>query len=423
MEYESVADVAGAGLCCSCGLCAEVCPVGAVSLSEEAGSWVPGVKGCVGCGRCVAVCPGAHAEWEPGEPVSDQLAGPCLLAASSWSTDDRVFGGAVSGGVATQLVSDLLAVGAYDVAFLAGPAVPGERLDAAPCRAGDDLAATQKSKYVQVSHAGTLRYMRGHPAERAIVVAVPCAVRGLLKAIELLGLDRGNYLFLGLFCDKTMRYGVLDRLAALGGGEVSSVDFRSKGPSGWPGDVVLHRVDGTSEELPRQRRMEVKELFCPERCLYCLDKLNVLADISLGDDYTGDGANPGGANSVLVRTERGMRAWESCAGSIASVPSSLSAVAESQGLGRRADNLAFARAKEARSGCPEINVGVVPGDGPAPTAGLEARLDALLAAASLGERYAEDPAALEREVARRRGTLALRAARKAKAAVKRLLGR
>lgn len=422
MEYGSVSDVARAGLCCSCGLCEAVCPVGAVSLAEHGGSWVPEVEGCVGCGRCVEACPGSSASWDPSLPIADQLAGPCLLAASAWSRDASVFSNAVSGGVATQLVSGLLSSGDYDAAFLSGPAVPGGRVDAAPYRAGDDLAPTQKSKYVQVSHAGTLRYMRSHPGERLVVVAVPCAVRGLLSAVDLFHLDRENYLFIGLFCDKTMRYGVVDYLSSLGKeGVVASVDFRSKEPSGWPGGVVLHYPDGSSTPLPRERRMEVKELFCPERCLYCLDKLNVLADISLGDDYTGDGANPGGANSVVVRTERGMRAWGACAGEIDSIPSSLSAVSESQGLGRRLDNLAFSRVKEAESGCPPINEGISSGDGPGADGELDNRYRGLLRTASFGGRYEEAPRALEAEVLRRRGSVARRAIRTVKATIKRFL--
>lgn len=422
--HASVSGVPTSGLCCSCGLCEAVCPVGGVGLVERDGSWVPEVRRCVGCGRCLRVCPGAGASWDTGSPIAAQLEGPCLEAASAWSADPGTHRGSVSGGVATQLVSTLLRGGAYDVAYLAGPAVPGRRLDSAPYRAGDDLSGTQGSKYVQVCHSAALARMARHPGERAVVVAVPCVVRGLSSAMGELGLDRDNYLLIGLFCDKTMRYGVLDRLASLGsGGPVSRVDFRSKEPSGWPGDVVLRHPGGLSEALPRERRMEVKELFCPERCLYCLDKLNVTADISLGDDYTGDGANPAGANSVAVRTERGLRAWRLCAGGVASVPSTMERIASSQGLGARLENLAFDRAAADRSGRPPVNRGIDPDDGPGPSESARAELDARLAAAALGGSYADDPTALEAEVRRRRGPLPKRLARAARRLARRLLGR
>ena len=39
--------------CAGCGICVEVCPVGAIVLEDFA---VVG-PGCTGCGRCVSVCP------------------------------------------------------------------------------------------------------------------------------------------------------------------------------------------------------------------------------------------------------------------------------------------------------------------------------------------------------------------------------
>ena len=404
MSYRNVAEVADTGLCCSCGLCETVCPMGSVSLVERGGSWIPEVRDCCGCGRCLRVCPGAVERWDETRSTEEQMKGSCLKAATAWSNNESVFSNAVSGGVATQLVYSLLEAGAYDAAFLAGEAMPGKRLDALLCRAGDELSKTQKSKYVQVSHAGTLRYMRDHPDERLIVVGVACAVRGLLNAIELYGLGRDNYLFVGLFCDKTMRYGVLDRLASLGSGEVSFIDFRNKEPSGWPGDVVLHWKDGSKEVLPRERRMEVKELFCPERCLYCLDKLNVKSDISLGDNYTGDGANTNGANSVIVRTERGMNAWKRCATLISEVPSSLEMIAESQKLESRVENLAFSEIKRQRSGCSAINKGLEH-EGVTLNRGVVRKYDRLVAEGRLGLHYEKDPKAIEREVALRRPSL------------------
>ena len=48
----------------------------------------------------------------------------------------------------------------------------------------------------------------------------------------------------------------------------------------------------------------------PECCLYCIDKLNVNADISVGDNFTDIESSELGSNSVIIRTAKGQKAWE-----------------------------------------------------------------------------------------------------------------
>lgn len=42
--------------CIQCGICAKVCPVGALSLGAN-GIEEPFPQACISCGHCVAVCP------------------------------------------------------------------------------------------------------------------------------------------------------------------------------------------------------------------------------------------------------------------------------------------------------------------------------------------------------------------------------
>ena len=42
---------------CGDGPCAEVCPVGAISLDAGSGAWVVDGTICIGCGACVGACP------------------------------------------------------------------------------------------------------------------------------------------------------------------------------------------------------------------------------------------------------------------------------------------------------------------------------------------------------------------------------
>jgi len=61
--------------CVGCGLCAEVCPTGLVSL--EGSSWPRESvgKSCIACGHCVAVCPEAALDHLKA-PLANQVAAP-----------------------------------------------------------------------------------------------------------------------------------------------------------------------------------------------------------------------------------------------------------------------------------------------------------------------------------------------------------
>ena len=56
---------------------------------------------------------------------------------------------------------------------------------------------------------------------------------------------------------------------------------------------------------PAKKRQEVKKYFQLERCCYCVDKLNQLADISVGDNYTNKNNDIKGSNSLIIRTKIG----------------------------------------------------------------------------------------------------------------------
>ena len=81
------------------------------------------------------------------------------------------------------------------------------------------------------------------------------------------------------------------------------------------------------------------------------------ADISLGDDYTDSPGNREGANSAIIRTEAGTRAWAIAKDGLEFVNSSLDDVALSQRVDNRFTNYAYARMKEAELGISEINEG------------------------------------------------------------------
>lgn len=99
-------------------------------------------------------------------------------------------------------------------------------------------------------------------------------------------------------------------------------------------------------KLSNTERMKVKDYFQPERCMYCLDKLNMFADISVGDNYTSKDSDSKGSNSVVIRTEQAEMIWEKYKHSFEYEISSEEAVKNSQHLKNRMNNYKYAVIKE-----------------------------------------------------------------------------
>ena len=206
------------------------------------------------------------------------------------------------------------------------------------------LDDTPKSRYIPVSHAEAIRYMKNHPQERLIITGTSCAVHGILRVIDRFKLERSNYLLLGLFCDRCERDSIVDYFKdRRPKKKVTGFYFRTKEQAGWPGNVKIEYEDGKAEFLPAKHRMRVKEIFQLKRCLYCLDKLNQFADISLGDDYVNyeSSVQINGKNLIILRTEAGEKALEIIRDDIIVEPVSMEEVKKAQGIQKRERNCAY----------------------------------------------------------------------------------
>jgi coenzyme F420-reducing hydrogenase beta subunit len=81
--------------------------------------------------------------------------------------------------------------------------------------------------------------------------------------------------------------------------------FKDKTSGGWPGNTKLMFDDNTYRYVDISERQKIKSYFIPERCLYCSDKLNRNADLSVGDNYTNKHSSKKGSNSIIIRTNIG----------------------------------------------------------------------------------------------------------------------
>lgn len=304
-------------LCISCGTCIANCPKNCVAFQRSGNMFLPSIdmEACINCGICYKVCPSNDMACTEIDDVSKYLLGEYkeIFAASSKSESLRM--SSTSGGVVTQLVKKLLEDGVYDAAYLSSGYNYDTLLESKRFEKGDDLSSTPKSRYLTISHRQMIQRMIDRPDEKLILIATGCDIQGVINTIRLKKLHRENYLLIGLFCDKTMNYGVVDYFKehpAGNGKELQDLYFRTKEAGGWPGNVRLVYCDGTHIDLPNTERMQVKDYFMPERCLYCMDKLNLSCDIAVGDNYIPENKDTKGVNSIIIRTEIGAKVWEHC---------------------------------------------------------------------------------------------------------------
>ena len=352
---KSVSRTVLAGLCASCGLCRNVCPKGSICYVREKGKYLPQIDAdsCVNCGLCAEICPGLEMQFsEEKEPIQS-VYGSILDCINAWSKDPELRHVSASGGVVTTLVAGLIKNDMYDAAFCVDSYNYEQQLKTR-ILLKEDLpeswkeSSLPKSRYLPVSHENAVAYIKDNPEKRVILIGNSCAIQGFRKLIRQLKLKSENYLLLGLFCDKVFNYNVNDYFQETFAGDkkLEAIQFKNKESGGWPGNMKLLFSDGSSEYLDKSERGRMKDYFMPERCLYCVDKLNVCADISLGDNYTGQNTSPLGSNTVLIRTETGKRAWEAVSSALEYDRVDQNKLTQAQYLEGRLNNLQFSALKQ-----------------------------------------------------------------------------
>ena len=394
-------------LCCGCGVCVGICPKQCIAWERKNGMYQPWIDTaeCVLCGLCAKVCPGLGHKYAKKE-AKTAVIGTVLHSYNAWSRDEDLRFVSASGGVVSTMTRELLLKGQYDTAFLVGDYCCDRQLCTRPAAAGELEHAAQtkfpKSRYLPVSHENAVRYIRKNREKKVIFVGTSCAIRALCAAIEQLRLPREQYLMIGLFCDSVFAYSVLNFFSSeafCGAKKLTELHFKNKESGGWPGNMKFFFSDGSTAYQNKREREKAKEYFMPERCLYCIDKLNASADISVGDNYTGVDASKEGSNSVLIRTEIGNRAWESVQGLLELREISIEQIAEAQALEWRLNRLMYAKLREKEINRSEetpivLNTGVQTERN---IKTYDASRKILLKKLKIGERYAEEPEIMQKK--------------------------
>ncbi len=338
------------GLCTSCGICVAVCPVSCICFKRRNETYLPIIDydKCIQCGKCLRTCPGYLYTYDTKREKK-------LVCFSVQAKDKKLLKHASSGGVVTAMVRKLLRDGQYHTAFLVLDYDYENQLETKPVCEEDILHRTQQSRYLPVSQEKAVRFILENSDKKVIFVGTGCAVHGLCNALKEAGRSRENILILGLFCDQTMTYSIYEYLKRLKpwNSPVKALHFRDKRAGGWPGNIRMEFQNGMYVHLSANERMMVKEFCKQKRCLYCMDKLNVEADLSVGDNYTKKDDSAEGSSSLIIRTASGQKAWEYCQEEFFMFRAEYQNIASSQHLEKKFENqwmnnLVFAEAHSGR---------------------------------------------------------------------------
>ena len=314
----NISAVVSNNLCTACGGCLGICPSNAIDSFETVSGCLEfkvNPDKCLNCGLCIKICPGVGfcnvlLNSMPTDPfvgtISDTWVGK--------ATDQTIYANSQSGGVVTGLLFSAIKEGEIGGAIVVtmksgNPPRPEVKLVSTK----SELMQAQQSKYSPVPLLSIVKTLTAINYPVAIV-GLPCHMHGLENMINSHPYIKEKVKYkIGLICDRVLSYAAIDylleRAGCAGKGETSIV-WRCKEVSGYPGDVKIG-CQGDYIILPAKERMKIKEYFTPIRCRLCFDKLNIFADIVVGDPHGIQNIDRKNGESVIfVRTTTGQKLLE-----------------------------------------------------------------------------------------------------------------
>jgi coenzyme F420 hydrogenase subunit beta len=287
--------------CTHCGACLSYCVWDA---AERAGQ-PAGPALCRECQVCYRICP--RLPYDAGA-----LAAALFPAArdTPWGREVASFtaraaarpAAAQDGGLTTRLGEYLLVSGQVEAVLVTGRDAdwrPAARWATTPA----ELYAAAGSKYATAPALAGLRQGLER-FQRVAVVVLPCQAAALARLRQIdAGVEQRISLVIGLFCTESFFHG------GPGAGLTGLVEARLGRPLAGVERFDIKRgrllVRAAGMDEPAEWRMkDVHEIVWPI-CLACRDLTAELADLSIGSIGSAEGAN-----TLIVRSERGRAAIE-----------------------------------------------------------------------------------------------------------------
>ena len=315
-KMKNIKPVSDSYLCSNCGACYAICPKEAISFEiTSIGRHYATVNDkCVDCGLCQKVCPSLDLQ-NLHSMFEDRYIGQIIKTYIGRATNDKIFRNAQSGGVATAIVAYLLDEGLVDAAVVCKMEF-GSTPKVVPfvVENVNQLYDTQRSCYTPVTLLTALTELSNKNS--VAIVGIPCHIEGITSLMKVSNKFANISYKIGLVCDRTECETLQDVIKSFTppSGIKIKISWRRKFMKQnntynyKQAPIEIEREDGSISVLPRHYRTALKEMFTPPRCRLCYDKINIFADIVLGDPWRLEGVdNLKGESLVFSRTDKGQQ--------------------------------------------------------------------------------------------------------------------
>ena len=312
---ESKLDITGIveqHLCHSCGSCFASCGHDCISYKSSVGGYYfPEIDydKCTSCTLCYDVCPGDHFK----EPLKDQttndpFVGEMLSLSVGKATDNTIFKNSQSGGAVTAILKYLLDSGQIAAAVVTEMDMSSPSYSKAKIvTSAKDLIKAQKSKYVPTTINALIPEIMKIEGNVALV-GLSCHMHGLENLLTIKKKLKNKIIRIGLICESVMTQTSVKYFSqGLQTEKIRNFVFKDKLENGYPGDMAVVS-DSSKKIIHRRHRLLMKDFFTPARCRLCFDKMNIYADIVVGDPHGITGIDrKNGESLVIGRTPDGER--------------------------------------------------------------------------------------------------------------------
>lgn len=324
MKTSVITNIVRHDLCIGCGLCAALCPQGALEMEwNQYGEYNPiETTPCITeCGLCLKVCPFADNEGNE-DSIGKELysgvygvgkgseTGYYLATYVGYAEKHRPR--SASGGVATWLLETLLAEGFVDyVVCVAATSNPDKLFSFTIFDTIEGIREGAGSAYYPVEMSEVIKHVIEVPGRYA-VTGLPCFIKAIRLAQQSNAKLRERVMVtIGLVCGQMKSKHFTDYIATLAKvrGKVTGVLYRGKSPD-FPASNYHYAFKTENGEERRIFWSEgiaeawTNRWFTPEACNYCDDIFVECADVTCMDawlpEYSKDSR---GTSLVLVRSQ------------------------------------------------------------------------------------------------------------------------